>query len=789
MKNPGRKKRDGSDSASQRDPLSLLLEQLPIGVSLLDRDRKLVYVNPELENILQLSKKDLLRGAAGGRRYIRPDGTTMPTEEFASIHAIHDGRSVRDVETGIVKEDGGIIWTSVSAALSPLADEGVVITTVDITERKRMEEELRRSRDELDRRIIERTRDLAEAVKKLGAQASLLELSHDAIFDCALDGTILYWNQGAESMYGWSREEAVGRNSNELLRSRFALPQEKIMATLLESGRWEGELLQTDRWGKHLQTAGRWALKTDDQGRPQGILKINIDITERKTAEAEVLRLVKALEQTAEGILILDAEGEILHVNPAFENITGLRAVDILRSTYDDILRQTAKEEGLPQTIAEALHRSERWVGPMTRLKPDGSEYKLDVSISPVLDEAGQVGNFAVVERDVTSEVHLRDHVQQRQKMEALGTLAGGIAHDFNNILMPIVINTEMALMEEPDDGPRRRELRLVLEAAMRGKALVKQITTFARQKEPVKIVVELAPILKEGLQFLKASLPANILIVDSLEAGKSAILADATQIHQILMNLGNNAAHAMRDKGGTLKVSLSVIREGSKEAASVGNRRPAPFVRLSVIDSGEGMSPDVLDRAFDPFFTTKAPGEGTGLGLAVVHGIVENHGGAIRAASEAGKGTRIDIDFPLAQGSPEPPAPARMTPPRGRGCILFIDDEDINIRTIAPMLERLGYGVVGQTDPLKALELFRRRPQEFDLVITDQMMPQMTGEILIGELLRIRPGLPIILSTGFSEAMDEERARSLGARALLMKPYSIQEIGEKIRSVFKEGT
>jgi CheY-like chemotaxis protein len=315
----------------------------------------------------------------------------------------------------------------------------------------------------------------------------------------------------------------------------------------------------------------------------------------------------------------------------------------------------------------------------------------------------------------------------------------------------------------------------------------VKQIITFSRQKDQEKSTIKVNPIIKEALKFLRSSIPKNIEIVDHIEAESALALADATQIHQVLMNLCGNAAYAMREKGGILGVRLSEIEVDPDLAGKHIDLKPGPYLRLMVSDTGHGMAPDVLEKAFDPFFTTKAPGEGTGMGLAVVHGIIKNHEGAITVYSEVGKGTTFNIFLPRLRGGQEAEAKALESLPAGEERILFIDDEEIQVRSVLPMLERLGYHVVGQTDPHKALAMFQNRPEAFDLVMTDQTMPMMTGEKLTARLLRLRPDIPVILCTGFSETIDEEKAKAMGIRAFLLKPFSVQEIAGTIRRVLDE--
>jgi nitrogen-specific signal transduction histidine kinase/CheY-like chemotaxis protein len=402
-------------------------------------------------------------------------------------------------------------------------------------------------------------------------------------------------------------------------------------------------------------------------------------------------------------------------------------------------------------------------------------------------NEAGEIQGVFAAARDITEEIRLQERMRQMQKMEALGTLSGGIAHDFNNILMPIAINTELALLDAAEGSLLSNYLQLVLDAAKRGKELVKQIITFSRQKEQERKPMDVVPLVKEALKFFRASIPKNISILERIEATSSVVPTDPTLIHQILMNLCGNAAYAMRAQGGELEVRLRNVEFDSKTAAEHVELRPGPYLQLTVSDTGHGMEKDIMERAFDPFFTTKKPGEGTGMGLAVVHGIVKSHKGMITVESERGKGTTFHIYLPQVAAEPEADATASRPILSGSERILFIDDEAVQVQTVQYMLERLGYQVTGQSNAMEALRIFRSRPDAFDLVITDQTMPHITGDKLATELLALRPDLPVLLCTGFSEAIDEESAKAIGIKEFLMKPYAVGEISEKIRRALKK--
>jgi signal transduction histidine kinase len=382
----------------------------------------------------------------------------------------------------------------------------------------------------------------------------------------------------------------------------------------------------------------------------------------------------------------------------------------------------------------------------------------------------------------------LEGQLLQAQKMEAIGTMAGGIAHDFNNILAAIMGYAELARLEMPEDNGAMRSLDELLQASNRAKSLIAQILAFSRKTRQELRPIVVAPIIKEALKLLRASIPSTIEIRHTMDANDVVIESDPTQIHQVLMNLCTNAAHAMMDRGGVLEVRLTetFVAEEDSPLQTAGVR-PGRFLRLTVQDTGHGMTPEVTKRAFEPYFTTKEKGVGTGMGLAVVHGIVKNHGGAIRLNSSPGQGTAVEVDFPITEGQVESEAKNHGQLLRGRERILFVDDDPSLVDIASRTLTQLGYAVCTATNGREALEVFLRHSHEFDLVITDMTMPVMTGDRLAEALMEMKPGLPVVLCTGFSESISEERAKALGIREFVLKPLSMAGTAELVRRTLDE--
>jgi PAS domain S-box-containing protein len=503
------------------------------------------------------------------------------------------------------------------------------------------------------------------------------------------------------------------------------------------------------------------------------------------TSERRYKDLTEFLPQT---IFETDRSGRLTFLNREALRAFGCTLEEVRGQV--DFLQLIAEED--QAAIRDAVERSMKDPGParvdaIARRK-DGSRFPATVYFSPVVDDSGVVGVRGIL-IDMTEQKRVEQQLQQARKMEAIGTLSGGIAHDFNNILAAIMGFTELAI-EDVADRPEKRFLENVLKAAARGRDLVRQILTFSRRREYPRKPMAVGPVMEETIKLLRASIPSTIDIRHAIAPKNMTVCSDPTQIQQVLMNLAMNAAYAMRENGGLLQIDVSrAYPEQRDEQRQPDAAERRAYAKISVRDTGGGMSKATVERIFDPFFTTKETGEGTGLGLSVVHGIVQDHGGIIEVESEMGKGSVFHILLPLVEETPDShETPEDESVRREYGKVLLVDDEPDIIEAEKTMLERLGYAVVARDSSLDALTVFDSEPDRFDVVITDQTMPGMTGLALAKKIMEKRADVPVILCTGYSEVVSEEEIQKAGIRELVMKPVSKREMRKILRRALKRG-
>jgi len=636
-----------------------------------------------------------------------------------------------------------------------------------------------------------RRRRLARQWERLHADEStyrgMIENSVLGIFQCTPWGALVTFNPSFARILGHAGPEALGRHLAGADR-KLPLAEERALDALLFMVRerefvsdFETRVLRHDGTLAWVSITAR-AMR-GEAGEVAGIEGTIEDIGKRKAVEDMIIRAKQEWEKTFDSvpdiIAILGEDLTVRRLNMALAARLDIHPKDAVGKPCEAIFDPG---DG-PPLVSPRIRRLVREGGQSEEMHIPALGGWFLVTVSPFDLGDGARGGSVLTAHDVSRRKELEARLRQSQKLEAIGTLAGGIAHDFNNILGVIMGYTEMSL-EEPDlPAPARRRLTEVLTAGRRARDLIHQILTFSRQEEPDLRPLALDSVVKEAMKLLRASIPANVDIALDLD-GPGTVRANLSQIHQVLMNLCTNAAHAMRDGGGRLSIALERVALDAPGAAQHPQLAPGPHVRLTVADTGHGIPEAIRDKVFDPFFTTKGPDEGTGMGLAMVHGIVTGHGGAVSVRSAPGQGAVFEILLPEAPGVPGPLAEAGADhgAPRG-GRVLLVDDEAPLAAVLGEMLRSLGLRARIETDSTRALELIRADPGAFDLLVTDQTMPGLTGTGLVREVRALRPELPVILCTGFCREPAAGAARELGIAVTLHKPVQKADLACAVRA------
>ena len=642
----------------------------------------------------------------------------------------------------------------------------------EITDRKRAEAALRES-EEQHRQIVESSTD------------AILVRSGDVIIYANPAAVRLLRASHIGELVGISylglvhpddRPESIERIKKGISDKCIAPPREHRMVAL------DGQVLIVESTGVPIQYNGEIQLF--------GVFR---DIAERRQVYEKLKETEKKYRELAESlpqvIFEVDSKGNLIYLNQTGYALFGYTPEDIDKGFI--VLEAFIPEDRERIALDIILNVQGQKLGRQeyTAVRKNETKFPVAVHANRVIKGQTATGvrgiliDLTPAKRAEEEKKKLEIQLQQAQKMEAIGALAGGIAHDFNNILSAIIGYTELAMLNEGAEHCSV-ELNEALIAANRAKELVKQILAFSRQTDEERMPVRVGLVAKEAIKFLRATIPTTIDINTRIDEKSGTVVANSVELHQIIMNLCTNAVHAIGENAGLLEVEVQNTEIDLAQKNDIIDLEIGSYVKLSVRDTGYGMHTDIINRIFDQYFTTKEKGVGTGLGLAVVHGIVKKCGGAIKVESELGKGTTFHIYLPKADIA----APIKAEEPKpmrgGSGRILFVDDEKMLVDIGQQALQRLGYDVVSRTSPIEALELFKAKPDFFDLVITDKTMPGMTGDALAKELMNIRPALPVIICTGYSQTIDHERAKQIGIKAFVMKPILINEIADAVRRV-----
>lgn len=754
-----------------------LFDFAPVGYFNLSADGTIQLVNLTGAMLVKVE-----RGRLAGRRLgmLVVPGDRKDFSDF--IDRVFAGEAGRGCELGLAAEDGVPVMVRLEAMLTADGKECRVAMT-DITARKQAESALRESAMFTDD-VLNSLSDHVVVLDQHGTIIAVNEAWRRFARDNGAHATdylgVNYLQVCRESVMrshpaGAAQTEAGLRAMLDGKQSNFTLeyPCDSPSET-----RWFRLRVAPLGGGRH------------------GVVVSHHDISEARRSVENVKRGMEALrlserrfkalfDQAAMGVALADvATGHFVQVNGRYCDITGYSQSELERLTFaaithpEDTAYDLKMAEELTSGVIREYTREKRY------LRKDHTEIWVSLTVSAMWAPGEPPDYLVAIVQDITARKRLSEQVRQAQKMEAIGTLAGGIAHDFNNILAAITGYTELSLLMLQENPDVRDHLNAVLKSTVRATGLVRQILTFSRQQATNRLPLFLAPIVAECIALLRATIPTSIEFDTSLAPDAPVVLADATHIHQVLMNLGTNAWHAMKDRPGRLQVKLERIVVDETRVARQSRLYPGVYARISVRDTGCGMDPATLLRIYEPFFTTKPVGEGTGLGLAVVHGIMDNHDGAVTVESTPGKGTVFHLYFPEKAGDTVRQEIVAGDVPQGNGeRILIVDDENLLVMMIQMTLTALGYQVDITTKPAEALNRVRADPQRYALVLTDQTMPGMTGLVLAAQLQLIRPGLPIILTTGYIAALTPEQIKAAGICLVLHKPATLHALALGLRS------
>lgn len=748
------------DSAIRIGTLAEMLDTAPCSITVHDFTGRFLYANRRTFEMHGFTESEFLSLTLV--QLDTPESRSHITDRMDEIRRKGEAR----FEVEHYRRDGSVIplelfvkrvnWSGVPALLS---------IGSDITERRQA------------------ARALAESEERYRAA---FETSPDAININRVDGTYVEVNEGFTRLTGYTREEAIGRNSAEM----------GLWESLDVRDQWRAEL---HRKGEHTNFEYRFRCKDGSikvgllsgrallwGGEPH-YLTITRDLTERVRASEERDRLLGAIEQVREIIVMTDADGRIQYVNPAFEKVTGYRRNDVM-GRNPRILKSGKQDRAFYRHMWDTLLGRRTWQGVLVNRHRNGSLFTVECSISPVFDQRGTISGFVAVYSDITDRLRIQDQFLQAQKLESVGRLAGGVAHDFNNMLSIIIGYAEMLEDEMPPGHPSRELADEIIKAGVRARDLTRQLLAFSRKQVLQPEVLDLNEIIRSLEKSLLRLIGEDIQLEVRLARRVAPIQADPVQLQQILMNLAVNARDAMPD-GGVLTLGTTEVTVGVDPVATPATLPPGQYVMVTVEDNGTGMTDEVKARIFEPFFTTKEQGKGTGLGLSTVYGIVKQSGGDIGFESSEGKGTVFRIFFRPA----ETPGSSRIysvqsigegTTPAGRESILFVEDEPGLRAMVERMLREAGYRVWGAGDGVEALDLFQRQGLRPDLVISDMVMPRMGGIELAQKLRELVPDLKLLYVSGYTPDHLLSDSTVLEGGHYLQKPFQVTELLGKVREI-----
>jgi len=692
-----------------------------------------------------------------------------PEERDVLIEKLLENGSARNYEITLKRKDGTLLTGEANSHLiynnvnEPIAVEGMLR---DITSRKRSEAALKESETK-HREMIANISDVI------------------SIMDS--DGIIRYKSPNIKKWFGWLPEDLIDTDGWATVHPDDLERIQKEFYTLLDK---ENSVTTVEYRYKCKDGSYKLieltAVNLTTDSIVNGVLMNYHDITERSLAQEAMKKSSIIIDSTTDAVISTDVSDNITFWNKGAEKIYGYQKEDILGKPISIIY----KEEDLhivDSLVSDLMEGKDIPPIELACIDKNQREVEILLSLTTIKDKDGNVAELVGIIKDITEFKNLEEQLRHAYKLESVGTLTGGIAHDFNNILGIIVGNTELALDDVPEWNPAHFNLKEIKDASLRAADIVRQLLSYSRKTAQKLKPIGLITVIKDSLKLLRSTIPTTIEIRTNITATDETILADPIQINQIIMNLCINASQEMEQTGGILEITVENVTIDEESLNGYPDLTKGDYVKVTVTDTGSGIDSEIIDRIFDPYFTTKEVGKGSGMGLAVVHGIVLGHNGSITVDSQLGKGTTFNILFPVVAEKPEAEAKSTEELPSGNEKILFVDDEISIVKMAEQMLKRLGYQVETKTDPIKALELFKSKPDQFDLVVTDMTMPQMNGSRLSEKLMEIRSDIPVIICSGHSPLIDEDRARDLGVTAFIMKPIVMRQMAKTVRKVLDE--
>ena len=748
-----------------------IIEDIEDGYYEVDLVGNFTFFNESMRKILDYPKEELT--GLNNRRYMDEENAKKVFKAFNMVYKT--GKPYKAFDWKLIRKDGSKCYVETTVSLkrdSKGQSIGFHGIARDITERKQAETAI---------------------IKERNYISKVLYWIDSLVVVIDIEGYIISFNRASEQLSGYSFEELKGKPFWDTLLA----PDERegVKSTIKDVIHKEFTKDFRNHWitktgEKRLIQWHNSVLRKGD-GSIEYILCTGLDITERQRAETalrESESKYRELVQNANSIIArFDTKGNITFLNEYAEKFFGYEAEEIIgKNIFGTILPETdsSGRDHASLVVNITKHPEQYASNENENMLRNGQRVWVAWTNKAIYDQMGDIKEILCIGNDITERKVLEKQLRQSQKMEALGTLSGGIAHEFNNILGIILGNTELAIDDVPEWNPAKDCLKEIRTASLRAKDVVRQIMSFSRKTPATRKPIQISTIIQESLKLMRATIPANIDIRQEILCKDEMILANPTEINQILLNLCSNSVHALEGETGMLKIRLERAVLDHHSVASYEGLRAGECVKLTIKDSGHGIDPKIKGLIFDPYFTTKDVDKGLGMGLAVVYGIVKKHEGAISVSSKAGKGTTVEVLFPVTNETAQIDKEISKDLPRGTERILFVDDEASLVKMVTQMLNRQGYGVVGKTSSNEALQLFQEESEKFDLVITDMAMPGMTGDRLAQELIKIRPNIPVIICTGHSDSMDEGKAKKSGIAAYAMKPLEKTDLVDAVRKV-----